>query len=161
MISSDWIEEGSELALPGLLREGQCFDLAFIDGLHTADQTLLDFYFLDRMLRVGGVIVIDDVNSPAVNKAAHYFSKYPNYRLIGVCGSRGIRRRGINGLKTDCLNRPMACQEGTWGGSHARVPRRLAGPSGNTPDLGFSVRWRRSEKAEASSFATRIGIGEL
>jgi predicted O-methyltransferase YrrM len=93
------IEEGSELALPALLREGACFDMAFIDGLHTADQTLLDFYFLDRMLRVGGVMVLDDVNSSAVNKVTHYVSKYPNYKLIGVCGYRGIRRRVINVLK--------------------------------------------------------------
>jgi len=59
------IEQPSEIALPTLLSNGARYDMALIDGLHTADQTLLDFYFLDRMIQVGGIIVFDDVNSPA------------------------------------------------------------------------------------------------
>lgn len=93
------IEEPSEIALPRLLSNGNSYDMAFIDGLHTADQTLVDFYYLDRMTRVGGIIVIDDVNASAVNKIVHYISTYPNYRLIGTSGKRGIERRALNHIK--------------------------------------------------------------
>jgi len=90
------IEQGSETALPGLLSKGKFYDLALIDGLHTADQTLVDFYYIDRLLKPGGVVVIDDVNATAVNKIVHYVSTYPNYRLIGTCGPRGVKRRILN-----------------------------------------------------------------
>jgi predicted O-methyltransferase YrrM len=95
----DVIEQPSEIALPGLLTGGRTFDMALIDGLHTADQTLLDFYYLDRMLAPGGVVAIDDVANRSVNKIVHYISTYPNYRLVGTSGGRGIRRRVINILK--------------------------------------------------------------
>jgi predicted O-methyltransferase YrrM len=93
------IEQASEIALPRLLGTGARFNMALIDGLHTADQTLLDFYFLDRMMDLGGIIVFDDVNSPAVNKIVRYVSTYPNYKLLGTSGHRGIRRRLINSVK--------------------------------------------------------------
>jgi predicted O-methyltransferase YrrM len=92
----EMIEQPSEIALPGLLNSGKLYDMALIDGLHTADQTLLDFYYLDRMIPTGGILVIDDVNARAVNKVVHYISTYPNYRLIGTSGSRGIERRTLN-----------------------------------------------------------------
>jgi predicted O-methyltransferase YrrM len=93
------IEQPSEIALPTLLSNGKSFDMAFIDGLHTADQTLLDFYYLDRMIPVGGIIALDDVNARAVNKIAHYISTYQNYRLIGTSGRRGAPRRALNLVK--------------------------------------------------------------
>jgi predicted O-methyltransferase YrrM len=93
------IEQPSEIALPNLLSSGKSFDMAFIDGLHTADQTLLDFYYLDRLISVGGIIAIDDVNARAVNKIVHYISTYQNYRLIGTAGRRATPRRALNLVK--------------------------------------------------------------
>jgi hypothetical protein len=93
------IEQPSEIALPNLLNSGNSYDMALIDGLHTADQTLVDFYYLDRMLPPGGIIVVDDVCARAVNKIVHYISTYPNYRLIGTSGTRGKMRRTLNLVK--------------------------------------------------------------
>lgn len=93
------IEQPSEVALPSLLSSGTSFDMAFIDGLHTADQTLLDFYYLDRLIPVGGIIAVDDVNARAVNKIVHYISTYQNYRLIGTAGRRAAPRRALNLVK--------------------------------------------------------------
>jgi predicted O-methyltransferase YrrM len=95
----DVIEKGSEVALPELLAAGKTYDMCLIDGLHTADQTLVDFYYLDRMLPPGGIMVVDDVNMTAVNKIVQYISTYPNYRLIGTSGKRGYPRWSINVLK--------------------------------------------------------------
>lgn len=73
--------------------------MAFIDGKHTADQALLDFYFLDRMIEPGGIVVFDDVHFPSVNKVVRYVSTYPNYQLIGTSGQRGAKRRLTNTVK--------------------------------------------------------------
>ena len=62
-------EEPSEIALPQLLKEGAEFDLAFIDGWHTFDQTLIDMYYANRLVKVGGYIIIDDADWISVSKA--------------------------------------------------------------------------------------------
>ena len=53
------IEKGSEIALPALMDKGEKFDFAFIDGYHTFDHTLLDAFYLIKMLNAGGILVID------------------------------------------------------------------------------------------------------
>jgi predicted O-methyltransferase YrrM len=78
------IEEPSEIALPRLVQERQeSFDLVYIDGWHTFDQTLLDLFYANRLLRVGGYLVADDCNLPAVAKAMAYVASYPCYEMVG------------------------------------------------------------------------------
>jgi len=77
------IELPSYRALPALLDEGKQFDLVFIDGWHTFDYTLVDFFFADLLLPIHGVIVVDDIKHGSVAKAIRYIqSNYPHYRLI-------------------------------------------------------------------------------
>jgi len=75
------IEETSELALPKLLEKKEAFDFAFIDGWHTFDHALLDFFYLNRLIRVGGMIIFDDANWPSISKLLRYISAYPAYSL--------------------------------------------------------------------------------
>jgi predicted O-methyltransferase YrrM len=77
------IELPSELALPSLLGQEKRFQFALIDGWHTFDHTLLDFFYVNRLLEDGGIVVIDDVEMPAIRKAVRYMINYPNYRLVG------------------------------------------------------------------------------
>jgi predicted O-methyltransferase YrrM len=88
------IEEVSELALPRLLGQKETFDFAFIDGWHTFDHTLVDFFYLNRMVRVGGMIAFDDANWPAVTKVLRYLSHYPAYEVIlpGGSGAKATKR---------------------------------------------------------------------
>jgi predicted O-methyltransferase YrrM len=80
-----FIEDRSEFALPEILRKGEgSFDMIFVDGFHTFDQTLLDCYYATRLLRIGGVMVIDDVALLPVGRAARYFAAYPCYETHGV-----------------------------------------------------------------------------
>jgi predicted O-methyltransferase YrrM len=76
------IEQLSEIALPNLLQNGVRIQFALIDGYHTFDQVLLDFYYVDRLLEDGGVVVFDDVHMPAIDKVVRYVLHYPNYRLV-------------------------------------------------------------------------------
>jgi predicted O-methyltransferase YrrM len=66
------VPERSEVALPRMAAEAQRFDFAFIDGYHTFEATFIDFFYIDRMLSVGGVIVFDDVGYPAVRKLVRF-----------------------------------------------------------------------------------------
>ena len=90
----DLIEKPSEIALPCLLEEGKQFDFAFIDGWHTFDHTLLDFFYLNRMIRIGGIIAFDDASHNNVGRAIRYISKYPCYEFVGgVSFEGGFKRR--------------------------------------------------------------------
>lgn len=77
------IEKPSEIALPALLAEGKKYNLGFIDGWHTFDHTLIDFFYLNRLIDVGGIIIIDDIDLPGINKLMRYVLNYPAYKLVG------------------------------------------------------------------------------
>jgi predicted O-methyltransferase YrrM len=76
------IEEPSEFVLPRLAQLGQSVDFAFVDGWHTFDQVISEFFYLDRMLRPGGVIAFDDADRRSVNRVIRYVINYPNYEVF-------------------------------------------------------------------------------
>lgn len=85
------IEAKSEFALPRLLEKGEGWlDFVFVDGWHTFDHTLLDCFYATRLLRVGGYLVIDDVNLPSVKDVVAFFKAYPCYQEHGWVGSEGV-----------------------------------------------------------------------
>ena len=52
------IEEESQLVLPQLVRDKRLFDLAFIDGNHRFDRVFLDLYYLRRLVRPAGIVML-------------------------------------------------------------------------------------------------------
>jgi predicted O-methyltransferase YrrM len=79
------VQEPSEIALPDLLRtQPEGFDLIFIDGWHTFDQTMLDLFYANRLVRIGGYIVIDDCNWESVSAAVSYYNNYPSFEQVKV-----------------------------------------------------------------------------
>jgi len=80
--SYDFRETPSELGLPELFEAGETFDMVFVDGYHTFDHTMLDLFYSERVVREGGLIVIDDTRLPPVNRAVRYFLCYPHIRLL-------------------------------------------------------------------------------
>jgi predicted O-methyltransferase YrrM len=77
------IEERSEFALPELVRRGVRLDFALIDGWHTFDQVMVEFYYINRMLNVGGVVAFDDAARPAINRVIRYAINYDAYAVYG------------------------------------------------------------------------------
>src|SRR5262249_42261879 len=77
-------EDYSELALPRLVARGEILDFALVDGWHTFDQVMVEFYYLNRLLRVGGVIAFDDANRRSVNRVLRHALTYPAYRVYGT-----------------------------------------------------------------------------
>jgi predicted O-methyltransferase YrrM len=75
----------SFVALPKLLKiKGEnFFDFIFIDGFHTFDYTLIDFFYSNLLLRIGGIIIIDDALHQGVSKCVNYIIKnYAFYKKL-------------------------------------------------------------------------------
>jgi predicted O-methyltransferase YrrM len=77
-------EQRSEVALPRLLEEKTILDVAIIDGWHTFDHAMVDFFYVNKMLRTGGVVVLDDSSMPSVGKLVDHVLTYGCYRVFGV-----------------------------------------------------------------------------
>ena len=65
-------EEESELVLPRFVSEGRRFDLAVVDGNHRFEGVLLDLAYLGRLVRGGGIVFVDDLQLPAVERAVRF-----------------------------------------------------------------------------------------
>jgi hypothetical protein len=59
-------------------------DLAYIDGFHSYEYALLDLFYIDRMLRVGGVVGFNDCDWPAVIPTLHFVQKHRHYEAVDV-----------------------------------------------------------------------------
>ena len=67
------IEKTSEEAMPDILKTyKRKMDLIFIDGFHTFDYTLVDVYYALRLLKINGLLIIDDIKHPGVAKVGKY-----------------------------------------------------------------------------------------
>lgn len=124
------ISEPSELALPALLRsEPESFDFIFIDGWHTFDHTMLDMFYANRLVRVGGYIVIDDCSWESVAAAVSYYMNYPSYARLRepTILTRTWKTRAARTCRT-LLPRRLA-HTILPAGIHSRVYRRMCYPS--------------------------------
>lgn len=65
----------SSIALPRLLSEGLTADAAFVDGSHRFHEVFVDLYFLRKIVRPGGLIVVDDHWAPSVRTAVRYYEQ--------------------------------------------------------------------------------------
>ena len=79
----EFYEDLSFECLPRLFSEGVRVDFAFIDGQHTFDYALVDFFLVDKLLNVGGVVVLDDFGFASVQKVCRYISSNLEYVCIG------------------------------------------------------------------------------
>jgi predicted O-methyltransferase YrrM len=76
-------EARSHECLPTLLKNGTKIDFAFVDGNHTFDYVMVDFFFIDKLLRVGGIIVFDDIGYPSIRKVCRYILTNMRYSAVG------------------------------------------------------------------------------
>jgi len=78
------VEQPDYLALPLLLQENVVVDLAYIDGWHTFDYTLLDFFYIDRMLKSNGIVGFNDCGYPAVKRVLSFVKSHRKYSGVDV-----------------------------------------------------------------------------
>ncbi len=78
------LEQPDSLALPKLLAEKTVVDFGYIDGWHTFDYALVDFWYLDKMLPAGGVVAFNDCGWAAVTKTIRFVETHRRYEELDV-----------------------------------------------------------------------------
>lgn len=81
-----FIAEASSIVLARLAAEGLTADAAFVDGSHRFHEVFVDLYFLRKLVRPGGLIVLDDAASPSVAAALRYFDLNLGWRPVSIAG---------------------------------------------------------------------------
>lgn len=67
--------EESQFLLPKFAAESHLFDMIFVDGDHRFDGVFLDLFFANRLIKLDGLIIVDDAHMPAVGNAINFFVK--------------------------------------------------------------------------------------
>jgi predicted O-methyltransferase YrrM len=79
---AELLVEPSSAALPGLFAEGVVADAAFVDGSHRFHEVFVDLYFLRKIVRPGGLVVLDDHWTPSVRAAVRYYERNLGWTAI-------------------------------------------------------------------------------
>jgi hypothetical protein len=86
-------------ALPRLLASGQRLDFAYIDGWNTFDYKLFDWWYVDKMLKVEGVVGFRGCGYPSVDKVIRFVRSHRKYDELDVGLPLEVanysRRRGL------------------------------------------------------------------
>ncbi|MCB0334788.1 MAG: class I SAM-dependent methyltransferase [Bdellovibrionales bacterium] len=92
-----FICQRSDIALPLMINEygGQLrSDFIFIDTSHQFDQTIVEAYFCDKILKPGGLIVFDDYGLASVKSACNFIESNLHYVPFGrQCNNVRVLRK--------------------------------------------------------------------
>ena len=82
----------SDRVLPPM--EGAVLDAAFIDGKHSFPHPVVDWHYVTTALRVGGVLLVDDLPIPAVTPVVRHMLGDPAWELLELADNRaGVFRK--------------------------------------------------------------------
>ena len=75
------VNELSENYLPRIVADKK-FDFILIDGGHSSGQAMVDAYFADRCLHLGGIVMIDDIYMRSTANSIRYLVDECGYEII-------------------------------------------------------------------------------
>jgi len=87
-----FMDQASSIALARLVTDGFMADAAFVDGSHRFHEVFVDLYFLRKLLRPGGLVILDDAEWPSVAAALRYFDLNLEWRPVDIAGRLTARR---------------------------------------------------------------------
>lgn len=96
-----FIEEPSSIALARLTAEAFGADAAFVDGSHRFHEVFVDLYFLRKLVRPGGLIILDDAEWPSVATALRYFDVNLGLLPVPIAGRLTARRLPAEPIEPD------------------------------------------------------------
>lgn len=77
----EFYRDYSHVVLPKLLAGGLRADFAYVDTTKVFDILMVDVFYLHKILRVGGILVLDDCNFPGIRKLARFLCRHPGWKL--------------------------------------------------------------------------------
>jgi len=87
-----FVGEASSVVLARLTANGLVADAAFVDGSHRFHEVFVDLYFLRKLVRPGGLVILDDASWPSVATAVRYFELNLGWRPVEIAGRLTARR---------------------------------------------------------------------
>jgi hypothetical protein len=88
---AELIRQPSSEALPRLLAEGLVADAAFVDGSHRFHEVFVDLYYLRKIVKPGGLIVLDDDWAPSIRTAVRYYERNLGWTVLPEAFAGGTR----------------------------------------------------------------------
>jgi len=102
----EFILEASEDALPQLPRQ-EIYDLALIDGRHGFPNPIIDWYYIARVLKVGGLLVIDDLHIWTCDLLVNFLRSEPDWALVEESERVAVlRKQGNSTLSNEWKKQP-------------------------------------------------------
>lgn len=89
---SAMITEPSSIVLARLVGERFVADAAFIDGSHRFHEVFVDLYFLRKLVRPSGLLILDDAAWPSVATALRYYDLNLGWARVDLPGRLEARR---------------------------------------------------------------------
>lgn len=101
----------SDRVLPTLTL-GKPLDFAFIDGGHGFPIPQIDWYYSAKMLRVGGIVGLDDLHLPSVRQMHDFLVAEKEWQLVAQSGRTSFFRKVLeldysNDWEDQAMNRPV------------------------------------------------------
>jgi predicted O-methyltransferase YrrM len=110
--------EPSSIALPKLLSEGREFGLIYVDGSHLFEDVFVDVYFAWKLLRSGGIVLLDDSTDPHIQKVIKFVKRNlaESLQLIEIPGVSFARRiaQALSGQRQLTAFRKVNVAERQW-----------------------------------------------
>ncbi len=80
----------SDQILPCLHLDGVELDFIYLDSTKVFDFLCVDVHFSAKLLREGGILVLDDVGYPGIQKLARLMLQQPHWKKIGSFDQRSL-----------------------------------------------------------------------
>lgn len=81
-VNFKWENKHSIHSLSYLISKKEKFDFIFVDGNHRFDDVIVDFYLSDQLIEPNGIIALDDMWMPSIQKAAEFILTNRTYKII-------------------------------------------------------------------------------
>ena len=91
IIMPEWINNHKELMYK--------YDLVHVDGGHSEDCILNDMKNADLLVKINGIVIIDDTNSYVINKYVDLYLSNGNYIELNLLSTHGYPHRVIKKIK--------------------------------------------------------------
>ena len=95
--------------MPPLVESGLPFDLGFVDGNHRFEGAFMDIFYMSRIVKPGGVILVDDTWLPGVQCAVNFFT---TNKILEPAPDM-VLRAGVM-ANTAALRVPMKPEHRSW-----------------------------------------------
>jgi predicted O-methyltransferase YrrM len=88
----------SDQVVPKMYYDSYRIQFAYIDSTKVLDVLMTDVYFINKILDVGGVLVLDDCGFPGIRVLVRFLSQHPSFEIFRTYDKDNSSKK-VEGLK--------------------------------------------------------------